>query len=165
MIVDSTLINLTWLAIVFGMSKPSQTPAAAHGLSGIVAADTELSHLDGQEGRLIVAGEDIEQLASRLDFAGLAARLLAIVGQPAGDLGGPLVAARRAAFARLGALGDALRAPAAMDGLRAAMAHLPETSSNVDVLASVAVFAAAIARVQGGHPPIAPSDATHERDF
>lgn len=34
----------------------------SNGLEGIVAAETKLSRVDGQDGRLIVAGYDIEHL-------------------------------------------------------------------------------------------------------
>jgi citrate synthase len=33
------------------------------GLEGVVAAETRLSRVDGNAGRLIVAGHDIEELA------------------------------------------------------------------------------------------------------
>ena len=35
------------------------------GLEGIVAAETHLSHVDGERGELIVAGHRLEELAER----------------------------------------------------------------------------------------------------
>jgi len=38
------------------------------GLEGIVAAQTRLSHVDGQRGELILAGHDLEEIAPRVSF-------------------------------------------------------------------------------------------------
>ena len=38
------------------------------GLEGVVAAETRLSHVDGQKGELIIAGFAVEQLAGRASF-------------------------------------------------------------------------------------------------
>ena len=40
--------------------------AASDGLEGIVAAETVLSHVDGERGRLILRGHEIDDLAGRI---------------------------------------------------------------------------------------------------
>ena len=50
------------------------------GLEGVVVSATRLSHVDGEHGRLVVAGQHIEQLAEQLDFEGACALLWAASG-------------------------------------------------------------------------------------
>src|SRR5438132_7709124 len=45
------------------------------GLDGVPAAETVLSHVDGQRGELIIAGEHVGTLASQSSFEGVTARL------------------------------------------------------------------------------------------
>src|SRR5262245_4456107 len=52
------------------------TMATHEGLEGIVVASTRLSDVDGEKGRLIVAGHDVETLAGQCSFEALSARLL-----------------------------------------------------------------------------------------
>ncbi len=47
------------------------------GLEGVVVAETRLSEVDGERGRLVVAGHDIERLAGRVTFEDVAALLWA----------------------------------------------------------------------------------------
>jgi citrate synthase len=47
-------------------------PTVAGGLEGVVAARTRLSHVDGQNGVLIVGGYEIEDLAGHVGFEGAA---------------------------------------------------------------------------------------------
>ena len=44
------------------------TPAAVRGLEGIVAAETRMSHVDGQAGELIIGGYAVEEIAGRAMF-------------------------------------------------------------------------------------------------
>ena len=50
----------------------SKTPI---GLDGVPAAETVLSHVDGERGELIIAGERIGELARKTGFEGVTARL------------------------------------------------------------------------------------------
>ena len=43
----------------------------ADGLEGIVVADTRLSHIDGEAGRLVIGGYDVEDLAGSVPFEGV----------------------------------------------------------------------------------------------
>ena len=45
------------------------------GLDGVPAAETVLSHVDGERGELIIAGEHVADLAGRSGFEGVTARL------------------------------------------------------------------------------------------
>ena len=38
------------------------------GLDDVVAAETTLSHVDGEAGRLIVRGHDLEELAGHISY-------------------------------------------------------------------------------------------------
>ncbi|MCW5635167.1 MAG: citrate synthase [Rubrivivax sp.] len=158
-------------------------PPTASGLEGVVVADTVLSDVDGEHGRLLVRGHDIEALAGRHDFESVCALLWT------GELPAASAAARwRAALGRarveaagrLPGLGDALAATDAMDALRAAMAHLqvpePDTrrgrrepedfAGPLALVGATAVFAAAWARRQRGEPPLAPDASLgHAADF
>jgi len=147
--------------------------ATASGLEGVVVADTRLSDVDGERGRLVIGGHDVETLARGRGFESLCALLWtgSLPSDPA-PWRGALGRARLRAWQRLPRLGDALDATDAMDALRTAVAHLradeadDAASLRLDLTASVAVFAAAWARHRGGLPPLAP-DATagHAADF
>jgi citrate synthase len=45
------------------------------GLDGIAAAETVLSHVDGERGELIIAGERVGDLVRQTGFEGVTARL------------------------------------------------------------------------------------------
>jgi len=140
------------------------------GLDGVVAAETRLSDVDGELGRLIVAGHDIETLAGSWSFEAVAALLLD-TDEPA--LRAALGRGRVAAFARLDRLlaGGTLDFVDGMDALRAATAQLPGTqhdqeTSAAHVIAAVGTFAVAWARVRAGAPPVAPDPAaSHAHDL
>lgn len=174
-------------------SAPRASAAVAAGLEGVVVADTSLSDVDGERGRLVIRGHDVEALAGRIDFEAVCA-LLWQGTLPAGPahaepaysadqahvaplaLRQALAAGRCEAWASLPRLGDALRAPDAMEALRAALAHLrvpPHSGTPALRLAdqalltgAVAVFAAAWARTQQGLAPLAPEPALgHAADY
>ena len=46
------------------------------GLEGIVVADTELSLVDGEAGRLVLRGHSVEALAGEVSFEGVVALFL-----------------------------------------------------------------------------------------
>src|SRR5258705_11132864 len=79
----------------------SKTPI---GLDGVPAAETVLSHVDGERGELIIAGERVGDLARKTGFEGVTSRLWSGgTGQPIGEAAGraALGAGRGRAFARL----------------------------------------------------------------
>jgi citrate synthase len=146
--------------------------ARAGGLEGVVVAETTLSEVDGEEGRLIVAGHDVEALAGRATFEDAVALLLSgslpdAAGREATRAA--IAEGRELASARLVRLGDALDSRDGMDALRAAAAHLSEHDGFGEpqaLIGALGVFAAAWARTRDGKPPIAP-DATlsHAADY
>jgi citrate synthase len=148
------------------------TATTVSGLEGVVVADTRLSEVDGERGRLVVAGHDIEQLVGEVSFEDIAALLWS------GSLPGPAVReelrreladGRVRAFERLGALGDALALRDGMDALRAATAHLSADrgfDAPAQLAGAVAVFAAAWSRLRAGDSPVAPDPALgHAADY
>ena len=118
------------------------------GLEDVVAATTRLSDVDGEQGRLVLAGKPVEDIAGRATFEDVVHLLFhgrlpspaerAVVQDALGE-------AREVAFERLADLGDALALPDAMDALRAAVSHLAETDP-MRVIGAVGVFSAAWAR-------------------
>src|SRR5580704_1618169 len=120
--------------------------AGAGGLYGVVEAETRLSDVDGERGRLVVAGHDVEALAGAVSFEEVAGLLW---GVPAEGARAGIAVGRARAFARLGGLGDALEREGGMDALRASVAHLSEGegfASPAAATGAVATFAAAWAR-------------------
>jgi citrate synthase len=150
---------------------------AAGGLEAVVAADTWLSEVDGEAGRLIIAGFEVGDLAANAGFEQAFARLWieatrddrsAVELEKAFRSG--LGSARVRAFERLDRLGDALGASDGMDALRAAVAHLRPTGDplrdSLDAVGAIAVYAAASHRLRAGGAPIAPDPgAAHAGDY
>jgi citrate synthase len=133
------------------------------GLDGILVADTTLSDVNGERGHLVIAGHNVERLATTATFENVCASLW----QRSEDLTAVLAQARVNAYALLPKLGNALQLTDGMDALRAAVAQLPSTHESPESLAgAVAVFAAAWSRVREGHAPIAPDvHASHAADY
>lgn len=98
------------------------------GLEGIVVCDTTLSDVQGELGRLIVAGSDVESLAGHVSFEDVVARMI-----PGVDLG------RGRARAR--AFLPVVHAKDGMDMLRASIARLEDADPEL-VIGAMAVFAA-----------------------
>ena len=94
------------------------------GLDGIPAAETVLSHVDGERGELIIAGERVADLVRKTGFEAVTARLWSSgTGQPVGEASvrAALGEARQRAFARLPALLAAH--PRALDRRRLSRRH------------------------------------------
>ena len=67
------------------------------GLDGVPAAETVLSHVDGERGELIIAGEHVGDLAGKSSFEGVTARLWnAATGKTRGEANVRASSARRA---------------------------------------------------------------------
>ena len=145
------------------------TEAKSSGLDGVVVADTAISDVDGERGRLIIAGDEVERLADTADFETAAARVLAAagsdrvlaaIGNDRIDLHEALPRARAAAWETLPRLGDALDGPDAMEAVRAGLAHLHSRGDDLaDAIAAIGaapVFVAAWNRKRAGATPVAP---------
>lgn len=142
------------------------------GLEGVVAASTSLSHVDGEQGRLILRGYDLDELAGVYSFEAAAAlfwegllsesvseqSMRARLGQ------GRVIAWKRAA---------SLIEPAGMmtpvEGLRLLLSSLVDAEPFPHYLlttAAVAVFTANALRARLGQPPIGPDpDLPQAEDF
>lgn len=147
-------------------------PSHRAGLEGVIVADTRLSEVDGERGRLVIAGSDVEDLAGKTSFEELAHRLwsLYLPEASADRLQKDLGEARVRAFDLIPGLGNALDARDGMEALRAAVAHLQEPKSawdsNVFVTAATAVFTASwAAKVQGRQPTPPDSSLGHAADL
>jgi citrate synthase len=140
--------------------------ARAGGLEGVLVAETRLSDVDGERGRLVVAGRDVEEIAGELAFEDLAALLWD--DDPNAARAG-IAAGRVKAFERIGRLGDALDRPDGMEALRASVAHLTQSDGFGEpaaIAGAVATFAAAWARGRIGATPIAPDPSLgHAADY
>jgi citrate synthase len=150
------------------------------GLEGVVVADTAVSDVDGELGRLIIAGRDVEHLARATSFEEAAARVLAAgaAGAPApvpapAELAGfaaRLGAARAEAWELLPRLGDALDHDDGMDALRTAIAHLRISGADLEdairAIGAGPVLVAAWSRRRAGRPAVAPDPALgHAADY
>lgn len=145
--------------------EANRKAGAAGGLEGVVVADTRLSEVDGERGRLVVAGRDVEQLAGEASFEEAAALLWAV---EAGAARAAIAEGRVMAFERIAQLGDALDRADGMDALRAATAHLEANDFGTPgrITGAVATFAAAWARTRAGGRPVAPDASLgHAADY
>jgi citrate synthase len=141
------------------------------GLDGIPAAETVLSHVDGEQGALIIAGADVADLAATTNFEGVTARLWrGATGRTVSEaeVRTSLGTARQRAFARLPELLAASRGMSVVDGFRAGIAAL-RAEDGLDHEATIVgagpVIAGALVRRANGREPIAPDPcASHAAD-
>ena len=141
------------------------------GLDGVVVADTAMSEVDGEAGRLIVRGAAVEDLVATRGFEGVAALLWD--GQAEGGGDEPAVrcglgAARRLAFGRVPQLLAATTGLTPVEALRVGLAMLPDseaTPHHFMVCGALPVFLAALLRGPG-QAAIAPDpDLTTAQDL
>ncbi len=133
------------------------------GLEGVVVTRTMLSSVDGEAGRLIVAGFDIEQLASRFSFEEAASKLFALAGLPHDDMSARIAEGRVRAFELAGRLEPALATPEPMVALRAAVDLFPAqiASDAAQVIGALGWVTATHAR----RSIVAPSRSGHAADI
>ena len=130
------------------------------GLENIVAAETVLSEVDGQAGRLVIRGFSLDELAGRVSYEAAAHLLLSgwFDDLPA-DLAPALGAARAEVFVHVAALDAQIAALTPMEGMRALTARLPDgddLATALRLIAAPAVFTAAMVRTQAGAAALAP---------
>jgi citrate synthase len=129
------------------------------GLEGVIAAETVLSHSDGERGILWVRGHTLPQLVSEHGYEGAVALLwegFAGNGLNRDAIRIELGIAREAAFANLGKWLDAAAACPLIEGVRLSLAFLPDSSPPAAILATLPVAIAALVRAQRGAQPIIP---------
>ncbi|MCB8820251.1 citrate synthase/methylcitrate synthase [Microvirga rosea] len=140
----------------------------AIGLDDVVAAETVLSHVDGEAGRLIIRGHDLEALAGRVSFEDAVAMLWNGVVPLSEDPGAALGQGRQRAFALLSPLASNLRGLTPVEGMRLLLAALPDADKEPATLAvgGAAVAAAMAVRAAQGLSPVAPDPAAgHAADL
>jgi citrate synthase len=132
------------------------------GLEGVIAVETVLSHADGEGGMVWVRGHTIIDLVAHHGYEGAVALLWdGFAGErlTRQSVLVQLGEARTVAFSRLASwLPTAANRPL-IEGVRIALAALPEDSFASNILAVLPVALAALLRKQEGKSPVAP-DAT-----
>jgi citrate synthase len=132
------------------------------GLEGVVAARTVLSHADGEHGTVWVRGHPIAELVARHGYEGTVALMwdgFAGHGLDRARVVDELGAGRALAFSRLDDwLPPAARRPP-IEGLRMALAALPDDSTPAAIAATLPVGVAALLRAHGGKAPLPPDPA------
>ena len=140
------------------------------GLENVVAAETVLSEVDGQAGRLVIRGYSVEELAGRVSYEDAARMLLdGFFSDLPSDLGPALGAARMTVFAHVAAIDAQLLALTPMEAMRALTARLADgddLATALRLIAAPAVFTAAVVRRQAGEAALAPDPSlSHAADI
>jgi citrate synthase len=136
--------------------------AVHEGLEGVVVTRTMLSSVDGEAGRLVVAGLDVETLAEKFSFEDAVARIFSLAGLQDADVAARIAEGRARAFHLAPRLEPALACPEPMVALRAAVDLLPQ-----DFAEDPAKIIGAIGFVAATHAARAsraPSSSSHASD-
>lgn len=132
------------------------------GLEDVIAAETTLSHVDGEAGRLILRGHDLEELAGRASFERVVSLLWAGLvpgAETEAALARALGEARRAAFVHFQPLLAEGRDLSPMERMRFLLASFPDGAREREpaaLLGAGAVAAAIAIRAAQGEAPLAP---------
>jgi citrate synthase len=140
------------------------------GLENIVAAETVLSEVDGQAGRLVIRGRSVEELAGHTTYEETAQLLLdGFFEDLPRHLAPAIGAARAEVFGHVAALDATLLALTPMEAMRALTARIADgddLATALRLIAAPAVFTAAVVRRQAGQPALAPDPAlSHAADI
>lgn len=130
-----------------------------NGLEGVVAAETVLSHTDGERGMVLVRDYTVQELVAHHGYDGAVALLwegFAGEGLTRAGILKAFADGRQLAFTRLaGWLEAAARRPL-VEGVRICLAAVPEESAPAVIAAAMPVGIAALLRAQRGQAPVAP---------
>ena len=129
------------------------------GLAGLIAAETVLSHSDGAQGILWVRGHTLTEMVAGFGYEGAVGLLwegFAGGGLEREAIRVRLGAARQAAFAKRGEWLDRAAPHTIVEGVRLALAHLPDAAEPATILATLPVAIAALLRQRQGEAPLAP---------
>ncbi|ANM10678.1 MULTISPECIES: citrate synthase/methylcitrate synthase [unclassified Rhizobium] len=133
-----------------------------NGLEDVIAAETQLSDVDGEAGRLIIRGVSLDHLVADCSYEGVAALLLDGLMERSFDeaqLREWLAKVRAGIFHHVEAADASILALPPVDAMRALIARLPDgedLDTALSLLAAPAVFLPAVLRLQRGEKPIAP---------
>jgi citrate synthase len=140
------------------------------GLETVVAAETVLSDVDGERGRLVIRGHSLDDLAGRSTFEQTMGLLWGgffadLPADPTARLG----KARAEVFAEVAALDAGLIARSPVEATRAMIARIAdgdELDTALRLVAAPAVFTAAHLRLRAGEAAIAPDPSSgHAADI
>jgi citrate synthase len=139
------------------------------GLDDVVVAETVLSDVDGQAGRLVIRGHSLDELVGHASFervvtllwGGFFEELPEREERPGipGEVSGQLGAARQRVFAQLKSVDAELLQRPVFDAVRALVARLDDgddLTTAFMLVAAPAVFTPGILRLQKGLAPIPP---------
>lgn len=135
------------------------------GLEGIIAAETALSDVDGEAGRLIIRGRTVEELVARFRHEDVLALLWeSLFPEPAVTfrLDEALGSARQRAFALLRTSDAQIGELQPVDALRSLLGRLTDGSNltaALSLVAAPAVLTPAVIRLSRGLEPIPPDPA------
>lgn len=136
-------------------------PHISDGLEDVVVAQTVLSDVDGQAGRLVIRGRSLDDLAGKATFEDLVHLLFdGFFDDLPDDVAPALAAARVEVFAALPTLDATLLDLSPFDAVRALTARLADgddLATALRLLAGPAVFLPAVLRAQAGKTPLAPT--------
>ena len=155
-------VNLKTLRIGSLKHNAKTEKAMINGLDDVVVAETILSDVDGQAGRLVIRGHSLEELVTRATYESVVALLWEgfFDGLPELDsLIELLGAARREVFRHLQSVDTELLNQPLFDVVRALVARIEDGSdlgSALLLVAAPAVFTPAVIRLQRGLQPIPP---------
>ncbi len=142
------------------------------GLEGVVAADTVLSEVDGEAGRLVIRGCSLDQLSGRVPYEVVVHLLFGGFFDDLPDVASltqGLGRARAEVFGHVTALDVDLRRLTTIEAVRALMARLPDgddLETALRLIAAPAVFTPAVARARQGLAPVAPdASLSHAADI
>ncbi len=113
------------------------------GLEGVVVTQTMLSSVDGEAGRLVIAGLDVETLAEKFSFEEAAARIFSLAGLQDGEMA-TRIADGRLRASQLATLEPAFACTDPMVALRAAVDLLPQDFAEdpAKIIGAMGFFAA-----------------------
>jgi len=132
------------------------------GLDGVIVADTIMSEVDGEEGRLVVRGHALPELVATRGFEGVAALLWADYAEGGGDTAAVtrgLAAARMRAFRDVPKLLAATEGVTPVEALRVGLGMLPDSDPlphHYLVCGALPVFLAALLNRSKGTSALAP---------
>ncbi|WP_457585268.1 citrate synthase/methylcitrate synthase [Ensifer canadensis] len=134
-----------------------------NGLEDVIAAETQLSDVDGEAGRLVIRGVSLEHLVADASYEDVVILLLdgLIEGNlQKHDLRRRLGHMRTDVFAHIRTFDEQMLELPPVDIMRALVARLPDgddLEAVLRLLAAPAVFLPAILRLKNGDEPVAPS--------
>jgi citrate synthase len=140
-----------------------QSTKSPIGLDGVPAAETALSHVDGQKGELIIAGQRVGNLVAKTSFEGVTARLWSTATEvpiSEAEVRAALGEARVRAYARLPQLLAASEGLSIVDGFRAAVAGLRAENGlthDATIVGALPVIVGALVQRSNGQAPLIPN--------